>query len=63
MKHGTFGIKLNGLKHVTQRNIAKKESVIIKSKVKVRNGQGHCQMAANMNTSLQIHRLANIKNE
>ena len=51
MKYGMFGIKLNGIKHVNQRNIAKKESVIIRSKVKVICGQGHCQMAATMDTS------------
>ena len=49
MKYGMFGTKLNGIKHVNQRNIAKKDSVIIISKVKAICG--HCRMAATMDTS------------
>ena len=41
MKHGMFGIKLVGMKHIIRRDVAKLESTRIGSKVKVLEGQGH----------------------
>ena len=41
MKHGMFGIKLDGMKHRIRSDVAKLESIRIGSKVKVLEGQGH----------------------
>ena len=41
MKHGMFGIKLDGMKHRIRNDVAKLESIRIGSKVNVLEGQGH----------------------
>ena len=43
MKYGIFGIKLDGMKHRSRKDVVTLESIIIGSKVKVLEGQGHFQ--------------------
>ena len=41
MKYGMFGIKLDGMKHRSRKDVVTLESIIIGTKVKVLKVQGH----------------------